>query len=85
MGAIDRIFENINAGYQYGEYACNVRFPMFSPCLSVSENGKYIRWRHYGESANRNTKTDLYWIITEIFKVTPDEFEKTKLIKYAGV
>jgi hypothetical protein len=85
MTALDRIFKNLNAGYQYGEYLVNVRYPMFTPCLSVSENGEYIRWRHYGSSANENTKQALQWLIETIFKTTPEEFEKSKLIKYGGI
>lgn len=85
MTALDRIFKNLNAGYQYGEFLHNVRYPMFTPCLSISENGVYIRWRHFGGSANMNTKKELAWIITEIFRTTPEEFEKAKLIKYRGL
>lgn len=85
MTALDRIYNNLNAGYQYGEYLANVRYPMFTPCLSVSENGAYIRWRHYGESANENTKKDLNWIIETIFKTTTEEFEREKLIRYRGL
>lgn len=85
MTALERIYKNLNAGYQYGDYLHNVRYPMFTPCLSVSENGEYIRWRHYGESANKNTKQNLNWIIETIFKTTPEEFEKAKLIKYRGL
>lgn len=84
MTAIDRIYSNLQQGYQYGDYLHNVRFPMFSPCLSVSLYGDYICWRHFGESANRNTKKDLHWIITEIFRTTPEEFEKGHLLRYRG-
>lgn len=85
MTALERIYKNLNAGYQYGDYLVNVRYPMFTPCLSVSENSVYIRWSHYGSSANENTKADLQWIIEMIFKTTPEEFEKAKLIKYRGI
>ena len=84
MHAIDRIYENINQGYCYGRYIYNVRFPYFKTCLSVSENGEFIRWIHYGSSANKNTKQELQWIIETIFKTTPDEFEKNHLIEYRG-
>jgi len=84
MQAIDRIYENINRGYCYGYFILNVRFPFFQTCLSVSENGEFIRWTNYGSSANENTKQALQWIIETIFKTTPGEFEKAKLIKYRG-
>lgn len=84
MNAIDRIYQNINRGYRYGRFVYNVRFPYFHTCLSVSENGEFIRWTHYGSSANENTKQALQWIIETIFKTTPGEFEKMHLIQYRG-
>lgn len=84
MQAIDRIFENINQGYQYGRYVHNVRYPYFHACLSVSENGEFIRWTHFGSSANKNTKQDLQWIIEAIFHMTPGQFEQKHLLKYIG-
>ncbi len=84
MNAIDRIYENINRGYCYGRYIYNVRFPYFHTCLSVSENGEFIRWTNYGSSANENTKQALQWIIETIFKTTPGEFENKYLMEYRG-
>ena len=40
----------------------------------LSSNGKYIRWTHYGSSANKATLEELRWILTEIFEMTPEEF-----------
>ena len=40
----------------------------------LSADNMYIRWRHYGESANKTSVTNLKWILTEIFKMTPEEF-----------
>lgn len=84
MNAIDRIYQNINHGYQYGRYIHNVKYPYFHTCLSVSENGDFIRWTHYGSSANENTKQALQWIIETIFETTPEKFEINCLIKYRG-
>ena len=84
MNAIDRIYENINRGYGYGRFVHNVRFPYFHTCLSVSENGEFIRWEHFGSSANKNTKKELQWIIETIFETTPGEFEKKYLMEYRG-
>ena len=84
MQAIDRIYENINKGYQYGKFIHNVKYPYFHTCLSVSENGEFIRWTHFGSSANRNTKQALQWIIETIFTTTADEFEHKYLLKYKG-
>ena len=84
MNALNRIYENINRGYCYGYFVSNVRYPYFDTCLSVSENGEFIRWTHYGSSANKNTKQALQWIIETIFKTTADEFEKKYLMEYKG-
>ena len=32
-------------------------------------NNKYIFWRHYGQSANKNTLKDLRWILKVIFEI----------------
>lgn len=70
------IYKNINAGKEYGYMFNNVTYPFFNTVLSVSENNKYIRWQHFGSSANRNTIDDLQWIIETIFETTPEEFVK---------
>lgn len=73
---IKTIYENINSGKEYGYMINNVTYPYFNTVLYVSENNKYIRWQHYGSSANKNTIKDLQWIIETIFKTTPEEFAK---------
>lgn len=81
MSSVDRIFENLYQGYHYGYFMTNVHYPMFSTVLSLSCDKKYIRWQHFGSSANSATKTDLQWIIETIFKTTPEQFEKRYLKK----
>lgn len=73
---IKTIYENINSGKVYGYMFTNCRYPFFDTVLSVSENNKYIRWQHYGSSANKNTIKELQWLIETIFKTTPEEFAK---------
>lgn len=70
--ALNEIYENINAGNSYGKDFLNVRYPFFDTALSA--NKQYIYWRHYGSSANKNTRKELYWIITVIFRMSPEQF-----------
>lgn len=77
--ALKRIYKNINAGKNYGYNVVNVQYPYFSDVLYKTRAG-FIGWTHYGSSANKNTLNDLYWIITVIFKTTPDDFEKAYTI-----
>ena len=74
--ALKAIYKNINDGKRYGYDMTNVTYPVFSSVLFIRESygKKYIMWRHAGESANKNTLTDLNWIITVIFKMSPSEF-----------
>lgn len=81
--ALSEIFNDINNGHSYGydctyDYYHNKPFdyPYFSECLSISYDEKYIRWCNFGSSANKNTIKNLYWIITEIFKISPVEFKQ---------
>ena len=37
-------------------------------------NNNYINWRNYGSSANKISLQNLRWILTEIFKLTPEQF-----------
>lgn len=69
---LNEIYESINNGIKYGEDLENVRFPIFWEVLSA--NKYYIFWRNYGSSANKNTKKNLLWIITNIFNTTPEQF-----------
>lgn len=81
MTAIERIYNNLQIGAKYGKYIKNVRFPYFDCTLSLNPSKTFIRWRHYGESANKNTIEDLEWIISCIFKMNPDEFENNYCLK----
>lgn len=37
--------------------------------LWVSRDYKYIYWRHFGQSANRNNQKELAWILKTILNV----------------
>ena len=73
---LEKLYEMLNNGETFGEILPHrLGGTFFWDVLSVSPVGKkYIRWRHYGSSANKNTKKDLAWILREIFKMTPEEF-----------
>lgn len=73
--ALNRIYNNIQAGKIYGEYRLNVKYPFFSEAIYLIES-EYIGYRSYGSSATKNTKEWLNWIITTIFETTPEGFEK---------
>ena len=75
MTTIEIIYNNLQNGYSYGKYRYNVMFPYFDIVLSLDATKTFIRWRHFGSSANRNTIEELQWILSEIFKMTPEEFE----------
>ena len=75
--AIDIIYQNLKNGQIYADYLENVRFPMFYAVLSYDSMKRLFRWRHFGSSANKATKKELEWIITEIFKTTPENFMVT--------
>ena len=73
--ALDRIYNDLQAGKTYGKDFLNVRYPFFDTCLFLTSRGN-IGYRHYGESAVKNTKKALAWTITVIFKLSPVDFLK---------
>lgn len=58
------IFGKIDQHNQGGTYFWDV----------LSANRQYIYWKHYGSSANKTSLQNLKWILTEIFKMTPEQF-----------
>lgn len=75
MSAFELIWKKLQDGEMFGEilpHRLGGTFFWYVLCLSPTK--QYIRWRNYGSSANKNTKKDLKWILTEIFKITPEEF-----------
>ena len=94
--ALGRIWYNIHHNQSYGEHVKNVTYPYFSDSLYViykkDEHGyytgeSYIGWSHYGSSANSDTIDALEWVLENIFKLSPKEFEKRydcKSVYYIG-
>jgi len=75
MFALRLIFKELKRGEQFGnimEHRLGGTF--FWTVLSMSPDGMYIRWTDYGSSANKATLKELKWILSEIFKTTPEEF-----------
>lgn len=78
--ALNTIHAALMSGEQYGT-TCHFRAdhpdgprPYFSPALYKTPFKPFIGWTHYGSSANKATKTELNWIIRQIFNTTPAEF-----------
>lgn len=76
MKALNRIYQNLQSGFQYGTNINNARYPYFHCVLSISPTKQFIRYNNFGSSACKNTINDLSWIIETIFKTTAEEFEK---------
>ena len=73
---IAEIRANLNNGMVY----CGICNGHGMGRIIVSDDGKYICWRHFGESANKNTDEELRWILENIFDdcetVVPAEYSK---------
>ena len=71
---IEEIRANLNKGIVY----CGIRNGYGVGVICVSSTHEYICWRHFGESANKNTNRDLRWMLEHIFEecetVTPAEW-----------
>ena len=62
---IAEIRANLNKGIVY----CGIRSDGYGVGeISVSPTKEYIRWRHFGQSANKNTDGQLRWLLETIFK-----------------
>ena len=62
---IKAIWEKLNAGAVYTGVKNNVGGV---GTLQISPARDFIRWQHYGQSAEKNTAGDLAFIINVIFK-----------------
>lgn len=77
MSALKLIYDKLLAGECFGkidEHSQGGTY--FWDVLSIGNGngGRFIFWRHYGSSANRVSLQNLKWILTEIFKTTPEQF-----------
>lgn len=73
---ISEIRINLNNGIVY----CGIRNGAGTGHITVSPDHKWIRWNHYGSSAEKNTDRDLKWMLENIFDdcetVVPAEYSK---------
>ena len=91
--ALTRIFDNLMAGAVYGHDRLSWRDdfpekaiagkPMFTTALYKHYRKPIFCWSHYGSSANKATKKDLLWIITQVFDLTPEQFEQKYITRTA--
>ncbi|MBQ1776610.1 MAG: hypothetical protein IIZ93_00490 [Acidaminococcaceae bacterium] len=91
--ALSRIFDNLQNGAVYGHDRLSWRCdypeksiagkPMFTTALYKDYLKPIFHWRCYGSSANKATKKDLLWIITQIFGLTPEQFEQSYITRTA--
>lgn len=71
-GALRELFDSLQAGAVYGHRVNNVPCPFFWENIGI--HAGWIKWNHYGASANRVTMHDLAFVVFVIFKTTPREF-----------
>lgn len=70
--ALRELFENLKNGAVYGHQVNNVVCPFFWENVGIHDG--YIKWNHYGASANDVSMNDLAFIVFTIFKTTPRAF-----------
>ena len=73
MNALKLIYDKLKTGDSFGkidEHRDGGTY--FWTVLSANEY--YIYWNHYGSSANKISLQNLKWILTEIFKTSPEQF-----------
>lgn len=78
--ALHKIMNDLNAGFTFGRdctwnYYENkpLHYPYFHHNLYITPRGN-IGWNCSGSSANKKTLEDLHWVITVIFRETPETF-----------
>ena len=71
--ATRELFNRLNAGEVFVEILPHrLGGTFFWQVLSA--DSRFIYWRHYGSSANKNKLESLAWILENIFNMTAEEF-----------
>lgn len=70
--ALRELFDNLKNGAVYGHQVNNVAYPFFWENVGIHDG--YIKWNHYGASANDVSMNDLAFVVFTIFKTTPRAF-----------
>lgn len=77
MSALKLIYDKLLAGEIFGKIDKRSQGGTYfwdTLYIGMGAGGKFIFWRHFGSSANRVSLLNLKWILTEIFKTTPEQF-----------
>jgi len=70
--ALRELFEDLKSGAVYGHQVNNVTYPFFWENIGIHDG--YIKWNHYGASANDVSMNGLAFVVFTIFKTTPRAF-----------
>lgn len=84
MTTLETIYKNINSGATYGENVCGCAGNVYYTTLSISADGRYIRYSNYGSSAVDNTPEALSWLLAKIYRKTPEEFCAAYVLEPCG-
>ena len=84
MTTLETIYKNINSGATYGQNVNGCAGNVYYTALSVSDDGRYINYSHYGSSAVANTPEELLGLLDTIYHKTPEEFAAAYVLEPCG-
>lgn len=84
MTTLETIYKNINSGATYGQNVNGCAGNVYYTALSVSDDGRYINYSHYGSSAVANTPEELLGLLDTIYHKTPEEFTAAYVLEPCG-
>lgn len=84
MTTLETIYRNINSGATYGQNVRGCAGNVYYAALSVSDDGRYINYSHYGSSAVANTPEELLGLLDTIYHKTPEEFTAAYVLEPCG-
>ena len=84
MTTLETIYKNINSGATYGQNVRGCAGNIYYVALSVSDDGRYINYSHYGSSAVANTPEELLGLLDTIYHKTPEEFTAAYVLEPCG-
>lgn len=84
MPTLETIYKNINSGATYGQNVRGCAGNVYYAALSVSDDGRYINYSHYGSSAVANTPEELLGLLDTIYHKTPEEFTAAYVLEPCG-
>lgn len=72
MDALHTIMNELRAGKMFGKTKHGRMGDYF--WWNMAQDGQFIRYRNFGQSAIRCNLEELAWLIKVIFKTTPEKF-----------